>query len=847
MSSRPDINFKAKRFSTKSNVSSMLYEIKSSRAIWDPSLSVPGTNRRGGWRCPEGSSFGGQITDRFGRNCGWGVSRRLGRATDTLGRTLRDAAAGISAGERRSTLPGNVSPRLLSDRQFLEFARGVGFSIDGGKIGDIAPVEAGDFLKMIDVLEPAEAKKEATKMRKAIRNKVRRRQNILRDMPTNAVKAEPKRIQETLDKLKTNYLGLMGKYVEAGKNNDFEEQQRLAKLLQGVHKDILAETELLEFANQFIKLNYTALGTREPETPEPPDSKEFTPAALRNALEQLNPMQSRNGGRAELVRVVNQFISGMRGADDDAAAVLVDYAYEGAVIDEQDLFLAGPRISNLIQRVKGDPDKEFEVAVADYIDDLEIAKKGGDIDEVQAVVQNLIGLYLRENAQRRYIAELFPNGEADIFEAPSVMKKPNPDVVDKFMRPKQFQRPRGSLDPDNPLLEVDGGDGVGPIAKLFEGSFDTGDISDDFADDDFGNEVIAKLFAEEMQAIKDYKQHGDLDLIPRRHWYAALKRSGKFTEVRGGGAIGDTRILISKSNPNLGYVFKRDRRDLMDDWYGEGGVREIFGHHFAAALGFPNGVAFMDGVGDLSDYEDTDEDDLPEEIRKGRFVVIPFAFRHVPNDAQKVDGNWVARGDLKEDNYQPGELDEVEDAALPARLAQLMMFFAMAQGDRHGDNAFGQAFVVNGENVPVIMPIDFGNFENSSEEFFNFIEEAMLERREGDNDMEGNFKGVVAQHMIALRQREKSEGLKPGELQKEFRMKMVQAFDVIIERMQKYVDNSDSEAAKIQRAVVGDMLEELEPPESPMGEILGYHSEIKARLAILKRDRKEILEGLLNV
>lgn len=60
-------------------VASITYDIKRARAAWDPDLGPSG-----GWRCPVGTRYGGQITDRYGRNCGWGVVRRIANAiTDT--------------------------------------------------------------------------------------------------------------------------------------------------------------------------------------------------------------------------------------------------------------------------------------------------------------------------------------------------------------------------------------------------------------------------------------------------------------------------------------------------------------------------------------------------------------------------------------------------------------------------------------------------------------------------------------------------------------------------------------------------------------------------------------------
>jgi hypothetical protein len=88
-------DYKAKSFITEKNLSSIAYEVKRTRAVWDDALSIPGTNRRGGWRCPPGTRYGGQITDRFGRNCGWGVSRRLANQITDIGERLEDI------GERR--------------------------------------------------------------------------------------------------------------------------------------------------------------------------------------------------------------------------------------------------------------------------------------------------------------------------------------------------------------------------------------------------------------------------------------------------------------------------------------------------------------------------------------------------------------------------------------------------------------------------------------------------------------------------------------------------------------------------------------------------------------------------
>ena len=128
------VSYKALRFTTESNRSSMLYEVKRARAIFDPSLAVPGTSRRGGFRCPVGTRYGGQITDRFGRNCGWGVARRLANEISDLGERLE------SVGDRRR----ERKLRKRNDRMAGRLAGAPGaIERAAGRVGD-APDNAAD-------------------------------------------------------------------------------------------------------------------------------------------------------------------------------------------------------------------------------------------------------------------------------------------------------------------------------------------------------------------------------------------------------------------------------------------------------------------------------------------------------------------------------------------------------------------------------------------------------------------------------------------------------------------------------------------------------------------------------
>ena len=88
------VEYKALAFTHDNNYASIAYDLKSSRATFDPNLA--GGN--GGFRCPVGTRYGGQITDRYGRGCGWGVARRL---VNAIGDTARRAERGLDKRRER--------------------------------------------------------------------------------------------------------------------------------------------------------------------------------------------------------------------------------------------------------------------------------------------------------------------------------------------------------------------------------------------------------------------------------------------------------------------------------------------------------------------------------------------------------------------------------------------------------------------------------------------------------------------------------------------------------------------------------------------------------------------------
>ena len=129
------VDFKAQSFLSERNASTMAYEVKAVRALWDPSLSIPGTNRRGGWRCPTGTRYGGQITDRFGRSCGWGVARRIANQISDIGSRLEnvdDARRGRRIARRERRILARLNPQDARAGRLERGLRGIAERLDGG-------------------------------------------------------------------------------------------------------------------------------------------------------------------------------------------------------------------------------------------------------------------------------------------------------------------------------------------------------------------------------------------------------------------------------------------------------------------------------------------------------------------------------------------------------------------------------------------------------------------------------------------------------------------------------------------------------------------------------------------
>lgn len=133
------IDRKAMAFRADNTFSELAFNVKAARAMWDPDLGPSG-----GWRCPAGSRYGGYITDRFGRGCGGGIIRRVGRALVNAGRGLdnladrRDRRRLMRAAERAAK-PRGGGARDRAERVARGLERGARRILEGEELqADVA-------------------------------------------------------------------------------------------------------------------------------------------------------------------------------------------------------------------------------------------------------------------------------------------------------------------------------------------------------------------------------------------------------------------------------------------------------------------------------------------------------------------------------------------------------------------------------------------------------------------------------------------------------------------------------------------------------------------------------------
>ena len=205
------IEYKALSFRADNKFSATAFEAKGARALWDPALGPSG-----GWRCPQGSQFGGYITDRFGRGCGGGVLRRVGRALVDAGRGIDKL--GEARGARRL---GRAADKLNDKPGGGRAQRAVGNAANAlergaqGLVGDYKPGDAVSRRRGVSAPDIApERKKEIDDRLMAIQAEL---DDLVDQPPTGDIEKRITELTNENKKLRRERDGAMPKRVSAVK------------------------------------------------------------------------------------------------------------------------------------------------------------------------------------------------------------------------------------------------------------------------------------------------------------------------------------------------------------------------------------------------------------------------------------------------------------------------------------------------------------------------------------------------------------------------------------------------------------------------------------------------------
>ena len=277
------INYKAKAFFIDRTHATMAYEIKAGRAMWDPNLGP-----EGGWRCPPGTRFGGYITDEWGRNCGWGVTRRIINTITDAGRGLENFT------ERRRTrrLGQSLRERVGEGEEGVEEIP----TTRRARAEDMGPPEPSmsveDFdIELVDLVAGSpEARRE------------RRR----RGRETRRQRAEQRRVTQRERSRAFRFAEAIGDLVWFGELVSGEERDEFIRDWQQ-RRDRLSEERLRDLADR-LDLGW---GRRLDESVEPRSPRnvrnypqggrrrrELTP----QEIEEFNRILGRTGGESEVDR-----------------------------------------------------------------------------------------------------------------------------------------------------------------------------------------------------------------------------------------------------------------------------------------------------------------------------------------------------------------------------------------------------------------------------------------------------------------------------------------------------------------------------------------------------------------
>lgn len=704
------LNHKSAQFATERDTSSILYEVKKTRAIWDSGLSVPGTNRRGGWRCPPGMAFGGQITDRFGRNCGYGLVRRLGNAMNDLGERMNEGDK--NRRERRiAKLGANINQPGMVERaagrvaDALETDKKPARRVRTGNIDAVKPAKPvaraakGDLKKpaAVDTVSntpvPAGAPNVGETLNEYKRRKYNEHQKRVREIRQGGGKAGMLRYPEW-DKfhgsvIEENWNKKNG--VPKARKRVINEPKPKDKIdaVAEPKKPVKPRAPKAKIADAKKEVTAEKPAVKKAAVKKPAAKK---PAVKKAAAPKPVIKEKTDWGKEILKSLDDEDVLNVKNIE----SLLKKANIEQTVIDrtiKNQLDREADAAKQFAMRQKQLEDglitsAEYERWVDTFIQDIAPVKDGikdrlnsfikevednKDQDEIKRKLERLL------TGNRLQVANVVVADLARKFNAAQQAKKPVESIDSAPSAPKAANAGKNLAK----VLRVAGVRKHGKEGKIAVG---------DGLPPKPGELPVPHLVNSKMtstEAIEHLKNGGDLAIVPHNLWFKAIQANLKTpnnpngtwgTLAKKGGAIGDTHIFVKLDakgkKTNSGWVFKAASS--------EDNLHELMAWNLAGAHGFDIEGAHMDG-----------------QIGGRNSVVLPFAQHHVPSDWKEIQGNG--------DNFDKDAIDSLDDKAYPQRMAHYLHNYILNVRDRHAGNGFAKVFAKpSGEKVAHIIPIDQG-------------------------------------------------------------------------------------------------------------------------------------------
>jgi hypothetical protein len=844
---------------------------KGARAIFDPKLGPSG-----GYRCPEGSQFGGYITDRFGRGCGGGIIRRVGRAFGKLGRGLDNIAdrrdrSRLGRAVNRRSKPNRVTraagalergaQRLVGEYKPGDYKPGDGGrrnrrNLPGGsslrrsavprkpkrerklpKDGDKKPRTQGATPKKRPIVERAAEGLERAAQRVLDEDRKKRTQG--------AKPAKPKKpVAPKVPSLKPNLSEDKKPNITDINDIDWDNltpEQR--DEIQGIRWDAFSEleAEMSKYMgvpaarmdpDGFVKRNEKNKNVEKYAG----DARKWR--QLQNDFEDMpaeaiKEIDWTDEERKKILDVVNGNAKPKkpktRGADfwERRKNNKPIKPEELDVEDAPEIFSSKPDgVPESARNVKA-----WEQAFKDEIDKYFAEKNVDRLEKLKKTIDLILNKDVMNlsSAMRRMLQEKINDIEKKTVAlrarkargARTATPKPKlPSLVGKPVK----RNPKINRIKDNVIDAL-------RINNMRDNAMG------DFARDAIGDGLIAfpeNIFNDDIKNVTDAVKWLDdgksLYEIPQHYWAEAINehvdsrnpgpKQYKRIDINNPGAMKSInmyeKLNQDGSGSGTGVVFARAPGNARD------GMGEVLGQQVLNALGMNVAPARFDGIV----REQNNGRDVP-------VAVMPFAWNRAA--AGKIDRGKAGY------NFDRSVFDQFEDKALPMRLANLLGNYFMGISDRHHNN--GMAGVIDGQ--PYIVPIDLG-WNGIKRKFYEYQGDDWLHGFSMDPDLVG----VIKSHLAKL---------EPKEAEKQ-RNKIIEVFDGMILRgdailaqgKDKFIEDAigmmhlGADAVPNMQMRNGVDRKEL---ESMMKEkALGIFTAMESNIASLKKERTDLFAkwGLKN-